>query len=382
MRKGTPAAEGYRMPAEWHPHAATWLTWPKDPLTWPERVPQVEEIFLRMMAALAPNEIVNLLVDDEAAAAAVRNQCNFDGAENIRFHQIPTVDSWIRDYGPNFLVSDKLQFVADPENLGPEEVNDKLKFVGRGLAYNDWIFNAWGNKYEELKKDDTIPARLESLLRVPRFEPGIVMEGGAIDVNGAGVVMTTEQCLLNPNRNPRLERSEIEQSLKDYLGVQKVLWLGDGIVGDDTDGHIDDIARFVSPTRIVCALEEDRSDPNYELLQENHERLQRSTDLQGRAFEIVNLPMPGLVSASDNNSSRKLDRLPASYANFYIANQVVLVPVFGHSNDERALKIIQRVFPTRRAVGINCEPLVWGMGTIHCVTQQQPDPQITQIIEI
>lgn len=345
--KPTPAAAGYHMPAEWHPHTATWLSWPKDPLTWPDRVPQVEEIFLLMMKALAPHEVVNVLVNDAATEAAVRGRCNFSGAENIRFNQIPTVDSWIRDYGPNFL-------------------------VGQGLAYNDWRFNAWGNKYEELKQDDTIPARLESSLGVPRFEPGIVMEGGAIDVNGAGVVMTTEQCLLNPNRNPHLNRAEIEWYLKSYLGVEKVLWLGEGIVGDDTDGHIDDIARFVSPTTIVCAVEEDPEDANYELLQDNLERLRRATDVNGKSFEIVTLPMPGVVSASNDTSERELDRLPASYANFYIANQVVLVPVFGHANDARAVEIIQGLFPNRQAIGINCEPLVWGMGTIHCVTQQQP----------
>ena len=347
----TPAELGYHMPAEWRHHKSTWLTWPKDPLTWPDRVPQVEEIFLKMMAALSPNESVDLLVDDAGVEATVRERCTFLGAENIRFHQIPTVDSWIRDYGPNFLVNDKNE-----------------------LAYNDWIFNAWGNKYEELKQDNSIPKILESKLRLPRFEPGIVMEGGSIEVNGAGVVMTTEQCLLNPNRNPGLDRAAIEQHLQSFLGVEKVLWLGEGIVGDDTDGHIDDIARFVSPTTIICALEEDPADANYALLQENFKRLQKATDAQGSAFTILTLPMPGIVSASNDISSRSLERLPASYANFYIANHTVLVPVFGHENDARAIDTIQRVFPKRRVIGINCEDLVWGMGTIHCVTQQQPGP--------
>lgn len=349
MKKPTPAELGYHMPAEWHRHQATWLTWPKDPLTWPDRVPFVEDIFLQMMTALAPHEPVNLLVDNAEAEEGVRSRCNFAGAESIRFHRISTVDSWIRDYGPNFLVNTQGE-----------------------LAYNDWIFNAWGNKYEELKQDDSIPARLDSLLRVPRFEPGIVMEGGSIEVNGAGVVMTTEQCLLNPNRNPDLNQGDIEQYLREFLGVQKVLWLGEGIVGDDTDGHIDDIARFVSATTIVCALEEDPADANYKLLQDNLERLQHATDTNGRAFDIVTLPMPGVVGAAGDTSPRQLDRLPASYANFYIANQVVLVPIFGHKNDERALETIQSLFPGRRTVGINCAPLVWGMGTIHCVTQQQP----------
>jgi len=301
-----------------------------------------------MMAALAPHEVVNLLVDDAGAEASVRARSDFASARNLRFHQTVTVDSWIRDYGPNFLINDQGM-----------------------LGYNDWVFNAWGNKYEELKRDSAIPSRLDSVLSAQRFEPGIVMEGGSIEVNGAGVVLTTEQCLLNPNRNPNLSQSEIEQYLKDYLGVAKVLWLGEGIVGDDTDGHIDDIARFVSPTTIVCAVEDDPADPNYVILQDNLNRLERMTDANGNAFEIVTLPMPGVI-AGESTDSRNLDRLPASYANFYIANEVVLAPVFGHENDERAIGTLTKLFPARRVMPINCEPLVWGMGTIHCVTQQQP----------
>jgi agmatine deiminase len=357
MMKGRKPSElGYYMPPEWHPHLATWLTWPKDPLTWPNRIPQVENIYLQMMAALAPYEIVNLLVDDQQTEQTVKDRLLFPSAENVRFHQLQTVDSWIRDYGPNFLINE----------------------TGR-VAINDWIFNAWGNKYEELKKDDVIPAHLERVLAMPRFEPGIVMEGGSIDVNGAGCVLTTEQCLLNPNRNPAHGCAEIEQYLKDYLGVVKVLWLGEGIVGDDTDGHIDDIARFVSADVIVCATEEDPADANYKLLEDNYKRLKLMTDANGRRFEIVTLPMPGVVAGTSEGGSRNLERLPASYANFYIANGIVLTPVFGHLNDERALQIIRKLFPERQVLGINCEPLVWGMGTIHCITQQQPNPQITQI---
>ena len=369
----TPAELGYHMPAEWHRHAATWLSWPKDPETWPNRVPRVQEIFLEMMRALARHEIVNLLVDDEETEVAVRERCDFTGAENIHFHQIPTVDSWIRDYGPNFVLSDKLQFVAGSGGGPSSIVDDKLKFVGQPLAYNDWIFNAWGNKYPELKQDDAIPAKLEGFLQMPRFTPGIVMEGGSIEVNGAGCVLTTEQCLLNQNRNPQLSKSEIEEHLKNYLGVRKILWLGEGIVGDDTDGHIDDIARFVAPNVIVCAVEDDPEDANYELLQDNLKRLQQMTDADEKPFQILTLPMPGVVGGTSTDS-RNLDRLPASYANFYIANEVVLAPVFGHANDRRAVETLQKLFPSRRAIGINCEPLVWGMGTIHCVTQQQPAP--------
>jgi agmatine deiminase len=349
--RNTPAELGFYMPAEWHPHSGTWLTWPTDPETWPDRVERVEEIYLEIIAALAPHETVNILVDDETTGRAIRVRRNFPGVQNVRFHHIPTVDSWIRDYGPNFLIS-----------------ND-----GAG-AFNDWIFNAWGNKYESLKQDDQIPQLLEPIVRLPRFAPGIVMEGGSIEVNGNGCVLTTEQCLLNENRNPQLSRTEIEKYLKDYLGVVKVLWLGEGIVGDDTDGHIDDIARFVAPNVIVCAVEDDPEDANYELLQENLARLKHMTDANDRAFEIVTLPMPGVVGG-ESTDTRNLDRLPASYANFYIANNVVLLPVFGHANDARAQETLQRVFPDRRVIPINCEPLVWGMGTIHCLTQQQPNHQ-------
>lgn len=346
--QATPAQLGFRMPAEWHPHSATWLTWPKDPETWPDRVELAQAIFLKIIAALTPGEEVHLLVDDQETEVEVRSRCSFESANNLIIHQITTVDSWIRDYGPNFLISDEGE-----------------------LAFNDWIFNAWGNKYEELKRDDSIPRILESVLKARRFVPGIVLEGGAIDVNGAGCVLTTEQCLLNPNRNPQLKRVDIERCLKGYLGVEKVLWLGEGIVGDDTDGHIDDIARFVEPNVIVSVVEDDPADANYHLLQENLQRLRSMTDVSGRNFDIITLPMPGVVGGTSTDT-RNLDRLPASYANFYIGNKVVLAPVFGHTNDERAVATLQSIFPTRRVVPINCEPLVWGMGTIHCLTQQQP----------
>lgn len=343
----TPVDLGYYMPAEWVPHSATWLTWPKDPETWPDRVPQVQEIYLQMLAALTPHETVHLLVDDESTENNILSRCNFP-VSNIHFHHLATVDSWIRDYGPNFLVSE----------------NGKL-------AFNDWEFNAWGDKYEELKKDNGIPKLLERFLRVQRFEPGVVMEGGSIEVNGEGCVLTTEQCLLNPNRNPHLKRNEIERYLKEYLGVNKVLWLGEGIVGDDTDGHIDDIARFVAPNVIACAVEDDPMDSNYDVLRENLNRIGAMTDSRGQPFSVVTLPMPVAVGGTSTDR-RNLDRLPASYANFYIANQVVLAPIFGQANDARAVETLQTLFPTRRVVPINCEPLVWGMGTIHCVTQQQP----------
>ena len=299
------------------------------------------------MRALVPHEAINLLVEDEAAEHSIAERCNFDGAENIRFHRVTTVDSWIRDYGPNFLVR---------ESAGRRE-----------LAYNDWVFNAWGSKYEDLKRDDTIPERLESVLNVPRFEPRVVMEGGSIEVNGAGVVMTTEQCLLNPNRNPHLDRAGIEQHLKDYLGVEKVLWLGEGIVGDDTDGHIDDIARFTSPTTIVCALEEDPADENYELLQDNFRRLQEERDARGGLTVSSSFRCPAASAATTPNACPPAT--PTLHRQLGCPRARLRPP----QNDRRAVEILQPLFPTRRVIPINCEPLVWGMGTIHCVTQQQPD---------
>jgi agmatine deiminase len=233
------------------------------------------------------------------------------------------------------------------------------------LAYNAWGFNAWGDKYETLKRDAGIPRALAPILRVPVFEPGLVLEGGSIDVNGEGVVMTTDQCLLHPNRNPGTSRADLERALRDHLGVSEVLWLGEGVAGDDTDGHIDDIARFVSPRTIVCAVEDDPADANYAPLQDNLRRLELARDPAGRRYQVIKLPMPGRVLAEG-------EPLPASYANFYIANDVVLLPVYDHVNDAAAIDTLQQLFPDRRVVPIMCEPLVWGMGAIHCVTQQQP----------
>jgi agmatine deiminase len=352
----TPASQGFRMPAEWHRHEATWFTWPKDPITWPDRVPQVREIFLRMIEVLAEHEIVNLLVDDEATASEVRRRMTGSPigpqAKNVRLHLVPTVDSWIRDYGPNFVVHDD----------------------GR-VAFNDFGFNAWGGKYETLMADTRVPKLLEPIIGLPRFaREDVVLEGGSIEVNGAGVVMTTEQCLLNVNRNPSMDRAEIERVLCDHLGVRNVLWLGEGVAGDDTDGHIDDIARFTDASTIVCAMEEDPADANHHVLADNVRRLELARDANGQPYRVVTLPMPGPVMADAEEPGGEDVRLPASYANFYIANNVVLLPVFGHANDRRAADILQPLFPGRRVVPINCEPLVWGMGAIHCVSQQQPAP--------
>ena len=343
----TPAELGFRMPAEWYPHESTWLAWPKDPTTWPDRLQPVQHIFLHMIAQLASLERVDLLVDNEETTNEIKAKLKEYrvSPDSVVFHENETAGVWIRDYGPNFLIR---QRGAETE-----------------LALNDWKFNAWGNKYPELEKDGEIPQKLAPFLQAPTFCPGLVLEGGSIDVNGKGSCLTTEQCLLNPNRNAHLSREQIEQSLKDYLGVQQIIWLGQGIIGDDTDGHIDEVARFVGPRTIVCALEQDPADENYRPLQDNYRRLHLACDPEGYPFEIVPLPMPGRVEGSDGP-------LPASYTNFYTANGVVLVPTFGHPHTQQSLQVLQTLFPNRKVTGINCEPLVWGMGNLHCVTQQQP----------
>jgi agmatine deiminase len=343
--KKSPRQLGYRMPAEWAPHEATWLAWPHNDETWPDALDRVKDIWTQMIKAIAPGEKVYLLVNDSEAESEAKSRLGRAGAamEDVSFLKIPTVDAWMRDYGPTFVTRD--------ERAAP-------------LAFNDWIFNGWG-KYESYEQDDGVAHAIAALLAVPVFAHDVVLEGGSIEVNGRGVCMTTEQCLLNPNRNPHLGRGDIERLLGETLGVDRIVWLSEGIAGDDTDGHIDDIARFVDPTTIVCAVEEDPRDENYAPLRENYERLQSERDREGKKFEVVKLPMPGPV-ISDGA------RLPASYANFYIANGAVLVPTFDHPNDRRALGILEDFFPGRVLVGIPSALLVIGLGAIHCVTQQQP----------
>jgi len=341
----TPAELGYRMPAEWERHSSIWLSWPHDPITFPDRVERAEEIYSEIIHAIHESEAVNLFVKDNAmkerAVGLLKGKKT--NLEKINFHYFDYADVWFRDYGPIFVVND---------------ADNKLAMV-------HWRFDAWGGKYETLMKDTVIPSIINSSMKIPCFTPGITLEGGSIDVNGKGTLLTTEQCLLNTNRNPNLSRGEIEKYLKDYLGVRHLIWLKDGIVGDDTDGHIDDIARFIDPVTVVYAFEDNENDENHEILKENFDILQNSTDQDGNKLKLVKLPMPGFIGDEEG-------RLPASYANFYIGNKVVLVPVFGHENDEKALKILQELFPSRKVVGINCNDLVYGLGTIHCISQQQP----------
>ena len=343
MTSQTPAALGYSMPAEWEPHVATWLSWPRrEGISFPDSFDRVMPALRAMIEALVESEKVSINVCNGAHEAEARDVLRGLPMERISFHSIPTNEPWCRDHGPIFLTRD-----LDPK-----------------LAIVDWDYNAWGNKYPPFDLDEVVPTRLAQILDVPVFYPRMILEGGAIDVNGAGALLTTESCLLNPNRNPNLRRDEIEQRLRDFLGVREILWLGDGIAGDDTDGHIDDLARFVSERTVVTVVEDDPHDENYKPLQGNLARL-REMKIGGRNIDIVTLPMPKKIV-------REGLRLPASYANFYIANTCVLVPTFADPADKVALSILRECFPHRRIIGIDCQELIWGLGTFHCLTQQQP----------
>ena len=340
-----PRSLGYSMPAEWAPHRATWLAWPHNLETWPTDLERVRDVWIQMICALSPRERVYLLVNDEPTErdVAVRLKKAHARMENVTLLQIPTIDVWMRDYGPTFVTRDSHE---------------------ERLALNDWVFNGWG-KYKSYEEDDRVARNIAALLKVPVFEHQIVLEGGSIEVNGSGTCLTTEQCLLNQNRNPDLSRAEIEQVLQSSLSIDHVIWLGEGIVGDDTDGHIDDIARFVNPTTVVCIVETNSRDENYRSLQDNYERLKNARDQNGEKLSVVTLPCPRPVRYEGM-------RLPASYANFYIANEVVLVPVFDDPNDTKALGILQELFPDRKVIGLRCDEVVAGLGAIHCVTQQEP----------
>jgi agmatine deiminase len=293
-----------------------------------------EEVHINVAGPEMEHDVRRLLADEGA------------GSGNFFFHYNPTNDAWCRDHGPIF--------VHRPADGGREE------------AVIDWVFNAWGGKYPPYDLDDVVPTRIAAELGVPVFHPGVVMEGGSVDVNGRGTLLTTEACLLNRNRNPQLGRTDIEQYLRAYFGVSHILWLGEGIVGDDTDGHVDDLTRFVDPTTVVTVVEDDPSEENYEPLQDNLERLNRMTDQDGRPLRVVTLPMP-------RPTYRDGQRLPASYANFYIANGIVLLPTYDPERDEQARATLQSLFPGREVIGMDCTDLVWGLGAFHCVTQQWPD---------
>jgi agmatine deiminase len=338
--------DSFHFPAEWAPHTATWLSWPHKEASWPGKIGLIYGKYAEFVKELTKGELVRINVADEQMEAFAKMQLEMVGADitKVQFFHFPTNDAWCRDHGPAFLIN--------------KETKQK--------AIVDWGYNAWGGKYPPFDLDDVIPTKIGEHFGLPVYHPGIVMEGGSVDFNGAGTLLTTTACLLNPNRNPQLNQQQIEGYLRNYYGVEQVLWLGDGIVGDDTDGHIDDITRFVNTDTVVTVVEENKHDDNYHLLQENLQTLKTMRLLNGKQLNIVELPMPDPVIYDDQC-------LPASYANFYIANASVIVPTYRCGNDDKALSILQQCFPDRAVVGIDSTDIIWGLGSFHCLSQQEPE---------
>jgi len=350
LEAGTPFARGFRMPAEWEAHEGTWLGWPQNAADWPGKFAAIPWVYAEIVRLLSQRENVHILVNSEPVRRRAESILKRSGADlgRVSFHVWPTDRVWLRDSGPIF-----------------------VKDASGALAITDWKFNAWA-KYDDWRLDDQVPAHVAGLLGLPRWQPHagkhrLVLEGGSIDVNGAGTLITTEECLLSEvqQRNPGVSREEIERAFRDYLGIEQVLWMDRGVAGDDTHGHVDDITRFVAPTTIVTAVESNHADDNHAPLAENLKRLKASRTPEGKQWTIVELPLPKPVVFRGQ-------RLPASYANFYIANGLVLVPTFHDANDRVALGILAELFPGREVIGIHCVDLVWGLGTLHCMTQQQP----------
>jgi agmatine deiminase len=333
------------MPAEWEPQTAIWLSWPHKRASWPGFFRPIPYKFAEIVATISRFEEVriNIAKPLQKRAWSLIEKAGADLAK-VTFYDHPTNDAWCRDHGPIFVKNDKTGEVA----------------------LTDWDYNAWGGKYPPFDKDNEIPPSIAKKLKMRRFEKKMVLEGGSIDVNGAGLLLTTEACLLHKNRNPDLTKEQIEQNLRDYLGVHTILWLGDGIVGDDTDGHIDDLSRFFREDGIVTVLESNKRDKNYPILLENLERLHALRTPAGKKFKIVALPMP-------KPSFCEGQPLPASYANFLIINGAVLMPAFRQpKKDDEALEVLASCFPDREIIPIDCLDLVWGLGTLHCISQQQP----------
>ena len=341
----TPRSLGFRMPAEWARHEATWLTWPRpEGISFPDAFDNVPAIWANLAKLLAGGEHVHINVfspEHEVDIRAALKKADAPVDSRIHLHPFPAYEPWCRDHGPIFVRNDK------------------------EMAIVDWRYNAWGGKYPPCDLDDDVPQHVAKLFNMRLFSPPMILEGGSIEVNGAGTLLTTEACLLNKNRNPELTQKQIETYLRDYLGVEQILWLGEGIVGDDTDGHIDDLTRFVDETTLVTIVEDDPADENHALLAENSKRLAAMRQPNGQPWRVVNLPTPGYLEQDGQ-------RLPASYANFYIANEVVVMPAFDHPNDAKARDILQGLFPTRRVIAQPALDLIWGLGAFHCITQQQP----------
>ncbi|MDD2793037.1 MAG: agmatine deiminase family protein [Sediminibacterium sp.] len=342
----TPASLGYRFPAEFAPHIATWLSWPHKEASWPGKIDSIYPNYSQFVKYLSLSEKVRINVANSAMQAFATLHLEQAGVsmEQVEFFLHPTNDAWCRDHGPAFLVN-------------PQAAISKVIV--------DWNYNAWGNKYPPYDLDDVIPTLIGKHFNIPVYHPGIVMEGGSVEFNGAGTLLTSACCLLNENRNPHLNQDQIETYLRNYYGVEQILWVADGIVGDDTDGHIDDTVRFVNADTVVTVVESDRNDENYELLQTNLKQLKEMRLLNGKQLNIAELPMPDAVIYEDQ-------RLPASYANFYISNQHVMVPTFRCNKDDQALQIISSCFPKREVVGIDSTDIIWGLGSFHCLSQQEP----------
>lgn len=340
-----PSDLGYTFPAEWEEHEATWLSWPHKEESWPDRIDLIFPNYAQFIAELTKGEKVRINVKDEAMkqfALSFINQTSADLSQ-IEFFFHPTNDAWCRDHGPAFLVN-----------------KERTKKV-----IVDWGFNAWGGKYPPFDQDDVIPTKIGEAFNLPVFLPEIIMEGGAVEFNGAGALLTSKSCLLNENRNPHLTQAQIETYLRNYYGVSQILWVDEGIIGDDTDGHIDDTIRFVNENTVLTVVEADPEDENYEILQHNLKQLQAMKLENGHPLNIIELPMPNAVLCEG-------ERLPASYANFYIANKSVIVPTYQCPQDQVALEIIQSCFPNRKVVGIDSVDIIWGLGSFHCLSQQEP----------
>ena len=341
----TPRFQGYSLPAEWERHEATWISWPhRDGQSFPDSYDRVVPTLVKLSALLAESEILRINISSPEQEREVRGFLSKAAPmERVEFHHNPTNEPWCRDHGPIFVKREGFP----------------------SIAVNDFGYNAWGGKYPPYEDDDVVPTRIATALGLPLFNPGFILEGGSIDPNGEGTLLTTESCLLNPNRNPSMTRAQIEQGLRDYLGVEQILWLGDGIEGDDTDGHVDDITRFVSRDTVVTMVEPHQGDFNHVPLQENLELLREMRFADGTPLNVFEMPMPPLID-------REGLRLPASHANFYIANESVLMPSFGGDSDVEAADLLAGLFPDRMIRPIDCRELIWGLGAFHCLTQQQP----------
>ena len=346
ISRPTPKELGYRFPAEYELHAATWLSWPHKEASWPGKIESIFAPYCRFIKTLSENESVHINVSGEEmkSFAQAKLEAISTHMSRVKFYTHPTNDAWCRDHGPAFLIN-------------PAAAQPKIII--------DWNYNAWGNKYPPFDLDDQVPTLIANAYGIPVLYPDIIMEGGSVDFNGKGTLITSASCLMNQNRNPLLSRSEIETYLEAYYGVDQVLWINDGIVGDDTDGHVDDTVRFINEDSVLAVVEENKSDDNYEILQRNLSDLKSMRLLNGKQLNVIELPMPDKIIYEDQ-------RLPASYANFYIANGLVVVPTFRSGMDEKAIHIIEQAFPDRKVVGIDSTDIIWGLGSFHCLSQQEP----------